>query len=509
MSRNGYVLEALNISKSFPGVRALNDVTLQVSKGEVHALIGENGAGKSTLIKIITGVYQADAGRVLVDGADAAIRSVKDSQRLGINCIYQDPEFAQDLSVAENIFMGSLPRNAFGLVRWKDLYAKAGELFELFGISLDARKTLRELSVAHRQMVEIVKTFSRDSRIVIMDEPTTALTSEEIEKLFGLLRKLIGQGLSIVYISHRMDEIFDIADRATILRDGSRIDTVEVAKVNHDQVIELMVGRPVNNLFPKLDGKIGGEVLRVEGLTKKGSFSDVSFSVRRGEIVGIAGLIGSGRGELAKAIYGMEALDSGKILVAERPVRIEHPGAAISHGIAQTVEERKSQGLFLEHSVKANLNVSALSDVATLGFVSRRKEKEKTASLIECLSINTPSQEQLVKFLSGGNQQRVVIGKCLATNPKLMILNEPTKGIDVGAKAEVYLIVGGLVKDGSTGVLLFSTEIMELAAVCDRVIVLFKGKAVAELRRGTPEWDENIQKTILSYCITGRKVQAA
>lgn len=506
MSQSQYILEALNISKSFPGVKALNDVTLRVRKGEVHALIGENGAGKSTLIKIITGVYPADKGEILVDGSGAAIHSVKDSQRLGINCIYQDPEFAKDLSIAENIFMGSLPKNRFGLVGWNGLYQKTEELFELFAIRLNPRRTLREISVAHRQMVEIVKTFARDSRIVIMDEPTTALTSDEIGKLFGLIRKLIAQGLSIVYISHRMDEIFDIADRATILRDGSFIETVNVDTVDHDRVIALMVGRPLNNLFPKLEAKIGGELFRAEGLTKKEAFSDVTFSVRKGEIVGIAGLIGSGRSEVANAIYGIETIDSGKIFVEGKPVKIAHPRDAISHGITQTVEDRKSQGLFLEHTVRANLNISALPAVSAFGFVSRRKENEKTAGLIECLAISTPSPEQLVKFLSGGNQQRVVIGKCLATKPKLFILNEPTKGIDVGAKAEVYGIVGGLVKDGSAGALLFSTEIMELAAVCDRVIVLFKGQAVAHLERGTPDWDEDIQKTILSYCITGRKV---
>jgi ABC-type sugar transport system ATPase subunit len=506
MNESEYVLEAVGICKSFPGVRALDNVTLRVRRGEVHALIGENGAGKSTLIKIITGVYPADAGEVLVEGRPAAIRSVKDSQRLGINCIYQDPEFAADLSISENIFMGGLPRNRLGLVRWKELHAKAGGLFELFGIGLDPRKTLREVSVAHRQMVEIVKTFSRDSRIVIMDEPTTALTSEEIDKLFGLLRKLIAQGLSIVYISHRMDEIFDIADRATILRDGSHIDTLEVAQTDHDHVIEAMVGRPLNNLFPKVSAKIGEPIMQGERLTKKGAFSDISFTVRRGEIVGIAGLVGSGRSELARAIYGIGTLDSGSLKLEGRPVRLGHPSDAIRHGISQTVEERKTQGLFLNHSVRANLNVSALSSVSRLGFVSARKERARTASLIEVLSITTPSHEQLVKFLSGGNQQRVVIGKCLATKPKLIIMNEPTKGIDVGAKAEVYGIVGNLVKDGSTGVLLFSTEIMELAAVCDRVIVLFKGEAVAELVRERPEWDENIQKTILSYCITGRMV---
>jgi ABC-type sugar transport system ATPase subunit len=506
MSTSENVLEAVGISKSFPGVKALDNVTLRVRRGEVHALIGENGAGKSTLIKVITGVYQPDAGEVLVEGRPAAIHGVKDSQRLGINCIYQDPEFAADLSIAENIFMGSLPHGRFGLVRWKQLHARASELFGLFSIELDPRKTLREVSVAHRQIVEIVKTFSRDSRIVIMDEPTTALTSEEIEKLFGLIRKLITKGLSVVYISHRMDEIFDIADRATILRDGCRIDTVEVAKTNHDEVIALMVGRPVNDLFPKLPAAIGEPILRADGLTRRGVFADISFSVRRGEIVGIAGLVGSGRSELAGAIYGIGELDSGTLMVDSRHVRIGHPSDAIRCGISQTVEERKTQGLFLDHSVRANLNVSALSTVSFLGLVSPRRERERTAQLIDVLSINTPSHEQPVKFLSGGNQQRVVIGKCLATKPRLIIMNEPTKGIDVGAKAEVYRIVGNLVKDGSTGVLLFSTEIMELAAVCDRVIVLFKGRAVADIARGGPEWDEDIQKTILGYCITGRKV---
>jgi ABC-type sugar transport system ATPase subunit len=506
MSQSEHVLEAVGVSKAFPGVMALNNVTLRVRRGEVHALIGENGAGKSTLIKIITGVYQPDSGEVLVEGRAAAIHDVKDSQRLGITCIYQDPEFAADLSIAENIFMGSLPRRCFGLVQWKELHTRAAQLFQLFGIELDPRKSLREVSVAHRQMVEIVKAFSRDSRIVIMDEPTTALTSEEIEKLFGLIRKLVAKGLSIVYISHRMDEIFDIADRATILRDGRCINTLEVANTNHDEVIALMVGRPLNNLFPKVQAAIGEPMIRAEGLTRRGAFADISFTVRRGEIVGIAGLVGSGRSELAGAIYGIGGLDAGKLTVEDRQVRIGHPADAIRHGISQTVEERKTQGLFLNHSVRANLNVSALSSVSLLGMVSGRRERKRTANLIECLSINTPSPEQQVKFLSGGNQQRVVIGKCLATKPKLIIMNEPTKGIDVGAKAEVYAIVGGLVKDGSTGVLLFSTEIMELAAVCDRVLVMFKGKAVAELVRGCPEWDEDIQKTILSYCITGRKV---
>lgn len=504
MKNNSCILKATDISKSFPGVKALDKVSLNIEKGEVHALVGENGAGKSTLIKIITGIYKADEGSIYIEGERVFINSVKDSVKYGISCIYQEPEFVQDLTIAENIFMGNIPKNRIGLVNWRELFGETIKLFEIFDLELNPRLILKELSTAQKKLIEILKAFSKASNIIIMDEPTAALTSDEIEKLFNVVKKLKSKGISVINISHRINEIFEIADRVTILRDGKYIDTLDVKNTNQDEVIKLMIGRTVENLFPKTDTQIGQNILSIKKFTKNRVFENISFCLRKGEILGIAGLVGSGRSELANAIFGIEKVDSGEIFINGEPTRINKPQDAIKNGICMTAEERKTEGLFLELSVKENLIISSMDKVGKFGFVNEYYASEIAQSFINTLSIDTPTMGQLVKFLSGGNQQKVVLGKWLAAKPKVLLLNEPTRGIDVGAKAEFYSIVGKLIQEGNTSIIIFSSEIRELVSVCDRIFAVFNGKIVAELSRKSEEWDSNIEKRLICYCITGR-----
>ena len=501
--KNEFIIEALNISKNFPGVKALDKVSLRVRKGEVHAIVGENGAGKSTLIKIITGVYNLDNGSISIDGNKVNINNVRDSMRYGISCIYQDPEFAEDLSIAENIFLGELIRSKFGFIRWRRLYSKTRELLEMFGLNFNPKIILKTLSTSQKQLIQIIKAFSTKAKIIIMDEPTAALTSDEIKKLFNIINKLKSQGIAIVYISHRMDEIFDIADRVTIFRDGKNVDTLVITETNHKEVIELMVGRTIKNLFPKNKTVIGKELFCINNYTKQGVFHDISFCLRQGEILGIAGLIGSGRSELAKSIFGISKVDSGKILIDGDEIKIRNVSDSIKNSFSMTAEDRKTQGLFLDHSVNDNINICALGDISRLGFINAKKAKERTEQYIDALSIVTPSIKQQVQYLSGGNQQKVVLGKWLATKPKVLILNEPTKGIDVGAKSELYKIVGELISSGKTSIIIFSSELLELVSVCDRIVVVFKGKVVKVLSRDDKDWDKDIEKRLLSYCIKG------
>ncbi|MHB8277795.1 MAG: sugar ABC transporter ATP-binding protein [Candidatus Humimicrobiaceae bacterium] len=502
MNNNNVFLNAVKITKNFPGVKALDGVSLEIKEGEVHALVGENGAGKSTLTKIITGVYKIDSGEIFVDNNSVKINNVSDSLKLGISCIYQDPFFAMDLSVMENIFLGDLPRNRFGIVSWKEAYKKTNELFQLFNIDLNPRTNLRDVSVSKRQILEIVKSFSIKAKLIIMDEPTASLTSKDIQKLFEIIKRLKNEGLSVLYISHRMEEIFEIADRVTIFRDGKSVGTLDIKGTSHDEVISLMVGKSLKNLYPKIEAKISEEILSIKDFNKIGVFKDISFSVKKGEIVGIVGLVGSGRSELANSIFGVEKIYSGEVYVGKQKIVIKNPADAIKQGVCLIPEDKKSQGLFLDHSVNENINIASLDKVSKFGFLSARAGKKRSREFVNLLSIQTPSIEQSVKYLSGGNQQKVVIGKWIATEPKVLVLNEPTKGVDVGAKTEVYKIVGELAEKGA-GILIFSPEILEVCGVCDKIIIIFKGKIVAQLQRGITEWDENIEKKVLNYCISG------
>jgi ABC-type sugar transport system ATPase subunit len=501
---NSYVLKAVEISKSFPGVKALDKVSLNVKRGEVHAIVGENGAGKSTLIKIITGIYSSDEGTIYINSEIATINRVRDSKKYGISCIYQDPEFALDISIAENIFMGELPRNGLGFISRRKLYKETGKLLEMFNLEFNPQTILEKLSTAQRQLVEIIKAFSKKSKIIIMDEPTAALTADEIEKLFNIIRKLKSQGIAIIYISHRMDEIFDVADRVTIFRDGRHIDTLVISEADHEQVIELMIGRTLKNLFPKVKAEIGKDLLCIKDFNKEGIFENISFSMKKNEILGIAGLVGSGRSELAESIFGVKKVDSGKVFINDKEIKIGKVHDSIRNSICMTAEERKSQGLFLDHSVNDNINIVSLNNISRLGFISDRRGRNQTKNFVDALSIMTPSIKQQVQFLSGGNQQKVVLGKWLAMKPKVLILNEPTKGVDVGAKSELYAIAGKLIESGNTSIIVFSSEILELVSVCDRILVIFKGKIVKEFNKNSKEWDENIEKKVLSYSIKGR-----
>ena len=451
-------LQLQGIVKRFPGVVALNGVSLDVRAGEVHALLGENGAGKSTLIKIIAGVYRADAGEIRIDGRPVPIRNPHDAQALGISTIYQEFTLAPDMTVAENIFLGREPLRirALSIVDRRELIRRTREVLASLDLQIDPEATIKHLGVAQQQMVEIAKALSLDARLIIMDEPTATLTSHEIDRLFEAIDRLKRRGVAIVYVSHRLDEVKAIGDRATILRDGAYVGTVPVASTTIDEMIRLMVGRDLKDKFPKVAIEPGEEVLRVEQLTRKGVLHGVSFSVRRGEILGIAGLVGSKRTETARAIFGADPIDSGRIFLHGKPVKVRTPADAIANRIALVPEDRKRHGIFASLSVRENVVLSALRHFSRNGFLDLRRAKQRAQAFVSSLRVATPDLDKRVLDLSGGNQQKVVIAKWLNTNAELFLFDEPTRGIDVGGKIEVYRLMGELLSRGAAIVMISS-----------------------------------------------------
>ncbi len=477
------ILELKHITKTFPGVKALDDVSFDVRPGEVHALLGENGAGKSTLIKIASAVYQPDAGEILIQGKPVHFGSPRDAQAHGIATIYQELLLYPELSVAENIFMGHAPRTRLGAVNWPEMRKKAEELLASLNIhDLDVTTKVGRLTVGNRQRVEIAKALSMNARVLIMDEPTAAITEADVDRLFEIIRLLREREVGIVYISHRLHEVFDIGDRVTVLRDGRYIATKAVAETNEDELVNMMVGRTLDTMFPKLDTQVGDVVLEVRGLSRGRMVRDVSFQLRAGEIVGMAGLVGSGRSEVAQTIFGLTPPQAGAILMDGKEVKIKSPIQAMRYGIAYLPEDRGTQGLIRQMELRHNTSLTVLRDLSRAGFINRQKEMELAQNTIEKLSIRAYSPLQIVGKLSGGNQQKVVVGKWLATRPRVLIVDEPTRGIDVGAKAEIHRLLSELAQQG-LAILMISSELPEILGMSDRILVMREGRLVAEFSR--------------------------
>ncbi|MFD3443508.1 sugar ABC transporter ATP-binding protein [Microbacteriaceae bacterium 4G12] len=475
------LLAVHGISKSFPGVQALKDVQFELNRGEVLALVGENGAGKSSLMKILSGIYTKDAGTISLEGAEVDIDSPKTAQTLGISIIHQEMNLMPHLTIAQNIYIGREPRGGVFL-RERALNRKATELLQRLGIALDPREIVGNLTVAKQQMVEIAKALSFDAKVLIMDEPTSALTESETETLFRLIEGLKQRGTGVIYISHRMEELRRIADRVTVLRDGQYIGSLEKHELDITRVIDMMVGRHLEEgARPSTDRHRGDVVLRVQGLSTRHLLDDVSFELRRGEILGFAGLMGAGRTEVARAIIGADPIDSGTVEVNGRQVRISQPSDAVRHGVGYLSEDRKLLGLLLEQDVNSNILLASLRDYTdALGFVHTPKGKQKSREYVKSLRIKTPSIAATTKNLSGGNQQKVVIAKWLARDCDILIFDEPTRGIDVGAKEEIYRLLNDLVAQGKS-IIMISSELPEVLRLSHRIVVMANGRITGVL----------------------------
>jgi len=472
-------LEMVGISKSFPGVRALTDVDLRVLPGRVHAIVGENGAGKSTLMKILAGVHQPDAGTLTVGGREVVIGSPLDAQRMGIGMVYQELNLVPDLSVAENICLGRMPRR-FGVLDRRAMEQAATTALADLDAQVHWSTTVGDLTVSQQQLVEICKVYASRPDIVVLDEPTSSLSEHESQVLFDVVRRMRDRGISVIYISHRLREVLEIADDVTVLRDGHRIESRPVAGLTPADMIRLMVGRDLTEVFPKREVELGETVLEVRGLTRSGAFADVDLNIRRGEIVGLAGLVGSGRTEVARALFGLDRADAGSVVVAGRPVDVRRPGHAVAAGVAYVPEDRKADGIVPALSVRDNLSLASLGRRSRAGMVLARQERALAGEQIASLGVSPAAPERRIDTLSGGNQQKVVLGKWLATRPHVLILDEPTRGVDVGAKADIHRIIGDLAASG-VGILLISSELPEVLAVSDRVLVLHEGRVAADL----------------------------
>jgi ribose transport system ATP-binding protein len=483
------------IAKSYPGVRALDGVDFDVRCGEVHALVGENGAGKSTLVKILAGAVRPDAGSIEVEGKPVIIASPKHSQALGIAVIHQEFNLVPQLSAAENVMLGREPTRG-PAIDWKELYGQAAALFARLGVDVPLLALVRTLSVAQQQMIEIAKALSVKARVIFMDEPSAALSGREVEHLFEIIRTLTKQGVGIVYISHRLDEVFAIADRITVFRDGRLVGTDDAKNLTQDAVIKLMVGRTLEAHFPTLPpepDRSAAPLLSVRNLTKAGRVQDVSLDVHQGEILGIAGLVGAGRTSLLRAICGADPFDSGSLLWKGAPLHPRSPHDAIAAGLALVTEDRKTQGLVLGMTIRENVTLPHLAEFTHRGVVSRLEETAAVSRLAAELRIRAPSIEQIVRALSGGNQQKVVLAKWLLERAELICFDEPTRGIDVGAKAEIYDLMVGLAEAG-TGIIMVSSELPEVLGMSMRVVVMRGGRVVAEFKRG-----EATQEAIARY----------
>lgn len=481
------ILEMKGISKSFPGVKALDNVNLNIYQGKVMAVLGENGAGKSTLMKILSGVYQRSSGEILFGGKPVEFQNTRDSQDCGIAIIHQELNLIPELSIGENIFLGREPLTKFNLIDWKKLYKDTEELLKLLSVEEDPRVTVAGLSIGKKQMIEIAKALSINAEIIIMDEPTDALTDKETESLFKIVNLLRQQGKSVVYISHRLKEIFEICDHVTVLRDGRFVDEKLVSEINEDLLIEMMVGRKLTEQYPKQTIDLGDTVLEVKNLTNR-FVKDISFDLKKGEVLGIAGLMGAGRTELVKTIYGAIKLDSGEIYIDGKLIVNKSEGDAVSHKITYVSEDRKKDGLVLGMSVKENISLSALVNFAKNGIINKAKEEEEAKNYIKKMSIKTPSMNQLVRNLSGGNQQKVSIAKSLMNDPKVLILDEPTRGVDVGAKKEIYELINTFKSQGMS-MIVVSSEILEILGICDRILVMHEGRVsgILDVKEATQE----------------------
>ncbi len=476
-----YLLRMRDINKSFPGVQALDNVTLEVYPGEIHALVGENGAGKSTLMRALSGVSKMDNGTIQWKGQSVEINQPADAQKLGISMIHQELAVIPYLDVGTNIFLGREPQaNIPGIINWKRLYKQAQAQLDRLGLELNPKKPIEALTIAQKQMVEVVKALSMDASLIVMDEPTSALTEKEVEALFSYMKKLREQGVSIIFISHKLDEIQRVSDRITVLRDGKWVGTSIVNNLTQDDIVKMMVGREIEQNAKKENRSFSEVILSVENLSSGGEVQDITFDLHRGEILGIAGLVGAGRTALAEAIFGFRKIDAGQIKLDGKYVNIDSPKAAIEHGFGFIPEDRKAQGLFLNMSVWQNIIIAGIKKLTSWGFLKKGSAQKLSNKLVDSLGIKTPNLGQQVKNLSGGNQQKVIIAKWLSLNPKILILDEPTRGIDVGAKIEIHNLLGQMADDG-VGVLMISSELPEILGVSDRILVMKEGFLVAEL----------------------------
>ncbi len=482
------VLELRDVSKSFGPVVALRSGSIRVQGGSIHALIGENGAGKSTLVKVVAGVHRRDAGVFELDGDAVDFSSTADSKQAGVAVIYQEPTLFPDLSVTENIFMGRQPLARGRRIDRPAMIAEAERLFARLGVRIDPRRPAAGLSIADQQIIEIAKAISLDARLLVMDEPTAALSGVEVDRLFAVARSLRDEGRALVFISHRFDEVFALADTVTVMRDGSYVDTRAIDATTPSQLVSLMVGRDVDELFPKVAATLGEPVLQVRGLNRAGVFHDVDLEVRAGEIVGLAGLVGAGRSEVARAVFGVDPYDSGSVSLGGKDVRAHDPRAAIRAGMAFIPEDRRKQGLVIDSSVTRNVAGVIRRGIAKGGLLTAAMETRAAGPWASRLEVKTSALDMNAATMSGGNQQKVVIAKWLATSPKLLIIDEPTRGIDVGTKAEVHRLLSELAGQG-LAILMISSELPEVLGMADRVLVLCEGRITAELDRAdaTPE----------------------
>jgi len=488
-----------HITKSFSGVRVLKDVNFNIYKGKVMALVGENGAGKSTLMKILTGVYIKTEGEICLNNKLVNFNNTRSSQEAGIAIIHQELNLVQDLSIGENIFLGREPVSSTGRILWSKLYDNAQLWLDKLGLNENSQELVKNISVGKQQLVEIAKAISIDAKVIIMDEPTGALTPTETKKLFSVINDLKNDGKSIVYISHRLQEIFQICDDVTVLRDGELIGERTIDKINEDEIIEMMVGRKLNEQYPRIETNIGNVILKVENLTNQ-YVKEVSFTLKKGETLGVAGLMGSERTELMRTIYGIYPYSKGDIYLNSTKIKVSSPMDSLNFGIAYVSEDRKSNGIISEMNVRENITLSSLTNFqGFLGFVNKSKEDISSKRYIEEMSIKATGTNQLLKFLSGGNQQKVSIAKSLMTNPKILILDEPTRGVDVGAKKEIYDLINKFKNEGMS-IIMVSSDIPEVLGICDRIMVMHEGKVSGFLDR-----NEATQESIMALAV-GKEV---
>jgi ABC-type sugar transport system ATPase subunit len=489
-----YILKIKSITKEFPGVKALDNVSINIERGTIHGLIGENGAGKSTLIKILAGIYQPNSGDIELNGEICRFDSPIEARRAGISVVHQEIKLSEPLSVAENMFIGNLMMKGF-LVDWKGMRQRAQEIVDEMGMDIDVNAQVSSLTVAKKQIVEIMHAINNNSKILIMDEPSAVLTDRELDSMFRTVNQLRDKGITIIYISHRLEEVFRLCDNVSVLRDGQHIGTIPVAEVNRKQLIQMMVGREMGLEYPKEVGKIGDTILEVKNLKRGKVLKDISFSVRAGEVFGISGLVGAGRTELARAILGIDPIDSGEIFVRGKKVRYRSFADAIHDGLGLIPEDRKLQGLVQIMSVKKNTTLVNLGRVIKGGIINNSLEDTYSREYTEKLNVSTPSMETEVQYLSGGNQQKVVIAKWLFKEADILFLDEPTRGIDVGAKTEIYRLINQMVKEGRT-VIMISSEMPEILGMCDRIMVMHEGQKMGEM-----DAVDASQEKIMALCV--------
>lgn len=490
-------IEMRGIDKSFGSNQVLKQAGFTLESGEVHALMGENGAGKSTLMKILTGVYTKDAGTVLVDGKEVNYKNPQEAEKAGIVFIYQELNVMFDLTVEENLFMGKEIHGKFGICDKKAMQKKAQEALNILGVNISPKTVMAELSVGQQQMVEICKALMADAKVIIMDEPTAALTQSETVALFKVIESLRKKGVSMVYISHRMEEIFELCDRITVLRDGSYIGVKNIPETNMNEIVKMMIGREIGERYPSRNVKIGKEVLKVKELTRKGTFHDVNFSVRAGEVLGVSGLMGAGRTEIMQAIFGNLSYESGTIEIDGKEVKISNPRQAMEHGIGFITEDRKTEGLMLDKSIRENISLCNLRRISKSSVISREAEKNMVAEAIKDLHIKCFGSYHECNNLSGGNQQKVVLAKWILTNPKILILDEPTRGVDIGEKKEIYSIINKLAAQG-VAIIMVSSELPEVLGMSDNIMVVREGEV-----RGIISYEEANQERVMTLATGG------